>query len=216
MQAIYQIKNIITNIVYVGSAVNIDKRWKRHVWELNNQSHSNIYLKRAWNKYGAENFKFEILEIIEDINKLIEREQFWLDWTKAANRKFGYNFRLDATSNAGLKFSEEHKRKISIAHIGKVVKEETKEKLRKLKLSEERKIAISKFHTGRKASAATKALMSIRGKGRKHSAETRAKMSEAQKGKVPTESQRKAVSEANKKRIGMKYNKGSETWIMLG
>jgi group I intron endonuclease len=57
---IYYITNTVTNKQYIGCSSNFDKRKKEHLNKLFKQKHENIYLQRAWDKYGKENFKFEI------------------------------------------------------------------------------------------------------------------------------------------------------------
>lgn len=75
---IYKITNKTNGKIYVGSAKNINKRWKRHIYELNNQKHHNIILQNAWNKYGCDNFKIEIIELIRP-ELLLKREQYYID-----------------------------------------------------------------------------------------------------------------------------------------
>jgi group I intron endonuclease len=75
---IYKIRNIINDDYYVGSAKNIVRRWDRHRCGLRNNKHENIILQRAWNKYGEENFIFEIIEECEP-NVLLIVEQNYLD-----------------------------------------------------------------------------------------------------------------------------------------
>ena len=58
---IYQIKNIINNKVYIGSACDLNLRKRKHFSDLNLNKHHSIILQRAFNKYGGENFVFEIL-----------------------------------------------------------------------------------------------------------------------------------------------------------
>lgn len=68
MGYIYKITNILTKKCYIGQTINdLENRWRDH-----KKSSSNcIYLKRAFNKYGLENFKFELIIICfdEDLNK---------------------------------------------------------------------------------------------------------------------------------------------------
>jgi group I intron endonuclease len=60
---VYQIRNIINNKRYIGSSARgIYNRWKLHKSTLNRKIHHSILLQRAWDKYGKENFIFEILE----------------------------------------------------------------------------------------------------------------------------------------------------------
>ena len=42
-----------------------------------NNKHGNKHLQRSYNKYGEENFVFEVLEFVEDKNNLLEREQLF-------------------------------------------------------------------------------------------------------------------------------------------
>jgi group I intron endonuclease len=78
MIGIYKIENIINNKKYIGSAINIEIRTKRHINDLKNNKHDNIYLQREFNKYKLENFKFECIEICNKKN-LKEIEQKYLD-----------------------------------------------------------------------------------------------------------------------------------------
>jgi group I intron endonuclease len=78
MIGVYKIKNIINNKCYYGSSKEIEKRWSRHKNDLNKNKHHNIFLQRAWNKYGETNFLFEIVETCE-IEQLLVTEQKYLD-----------------------------------------------------------------------------------------------------------------------------------------
>ncbi len=106
---IYIIKNLINRKVYVGSSINIYHRKYTHFSCLKRNKHLNNYLQNAFNKYGKDNFEFYVLEFIEE-NKLIAREQYWIDYYDATNRKIGYNI---APLASGSKLSEETKKKIS-------------------------------------------------------------------------------------------------------
>lgn len=44
---IYQIRNIVNGKVYIGSAVNIERRWGMHKNRLKAGQHRNIHLQRA-------------------------------------------------------------------------------------------------------------------------------------------------------------------------
>ena len=77
---IYQIRNVGNNTVYIGSSKNIYSRWQRHKHDLIHNLHHNIYLQRAWVKYGESTFVFEILEICTK-EVLFDREQHYIDIT---------------------------------------------------------------------------------------------------------------------------------------
>lgn len=132
---IYVIENIINNKKYIGSAKNIKKRWYEHKYTLNNNSHDNSYLQYAWNKYGQNNFKFIVLEEIES-DKLIEREQYYINLYDVCNKLVGYNLAPTAGNTLGFKFSEESKLNMSLLKKNKPstrknykVSDETKEKI---------------------------------------------------------------------------------------
>jgi group I intron endonuclease len=94
----------------VGPAVVLSRLNVQH---LNKNKHHSKYLQRAWNLYGEQNFKFYIIEEVENCLNLIEREQFWID-----NKTSNYNMCKKADSSLGLKRSEETKEKLRISHLG--------------------------------------------------------------------------------------------------
>lgn len=52
MTGIYKIVNVITNDVYIGKSIDIDRRFKDHTSELrNNQKQYNEFFQRSFNKY---------------------------------------------------------------------------------------------------------------------------------------------------------------------
>lgn len=107
---IYCWRNLITNKLYVGSAINLTKRLRDYfsVRNLNTQllkSKSLIY--SALLKYGYANFQLDILEYC-DKNILIEREQYYIDIIKPE-----YNLLKLVTSRLGFNHTEETKKRIS-------------------------------------------------------------------------------------------------------
>ena len=102
---IYQIRNTITNDLYIGSSINIIHRKNRHSRELKQGKHHSIILQRAVNKYGINVFKFKVLEYCEQ-EILIKKEQYYIDTLKPK-----YNIYLIAGSSLGSKRSEETKEK---------------------------------------------------------------------------------------------------------
>ena len=126
---IYQIKNIINNNSYVGSAMNFNKRRNKHKGFLNKGIHHSVYLQSAWKKYGEDFFEFIVLENILDKNDLIKKEQYYIDILRPA-----YNMCPTAGSRLGTKHSEEVKDKM---------KKSQKKRFFKKTLSEEHKRKIS-------------------------------------------------------------------------
>lgn len=89
---IYQWRNLLTNKVYIGSAKDLYTREKVHLARLRKNNHHSIHFQRSYNQHGEGNFVFEILEYVENKEKLIEREQHYLD-------KLGATLFLEKKSN---------------------------------------------------------------------------------------------------------------------
>lgn len=114
---IYKITNILNGKIYIGSAHNFCIRWNVHKITFNKGKH-NPYFQKAWIKYGELNFSFEILEIVDDTLKLLEREQFYLDELKPFIRNIGYNICEKAASRKGCKDSKQTIERKRIAFTG--------------------------------------------------------------------------------------------------
>jgi len=72
---IYKIEHIESGKAYIGQTrVRFIERYWLHVWKLNDQSHDNSYLQRAWNKYGADAFIFSVVEICDSESVLNDLE----------------------------------------------------------------------------------------------------------------------------------------------
>lgn len=132
---IYQIRNLVNDKVYIGSAVNMRHRRNCHFSDLNKNIHCNDYLQKSFNKYKEINFKFEVLERVNDKKDLIKQEQYWIDKTKCTNDKYGYNLCPTAENSLGYKHTEETLKKMSTLRMGKTYRigmkhtEESKNKM---------------------------------------------------------------------------------------
>ncbi len=105
---IYMIRNQKTGHKYIGQNVNLKYRIRRHRQQLMDNVHINDYMQKHHNKYGAENFSFEIIEACE-IENLDSREVYWIEYYDSMNRKKGYN--LESGGNPQKVLSEETKEK---------------------------------------------------------------------------------------------------------
>lgn len=119
---IYAIVNNITGKSYIGSAVSFKERFWLHHCLIRAGRHDNHYLQRSYDKHGAENFHFELIELVKNKDTLIQREQFYIDLFEAANPELGYNLRSIAHNNFGVKRSQESKDKVSKTHGRKILK----------------------------------------------------------------------------------------------
>lgn len=121
ISGVYEIRNILNNHRYIGSSVNILKRFGEHLRMLTHNNHHSIYLQRAWNKYGKNKFEFNILETCESIkDTILFLEQKYLDLNPE------YNTCKNARNTQGVIFTEERKRKIGVANSKRIIKEETR------------------------------------------------------------------------------------------
>lgn len=94
---------------YVGSAINMKQRMRSHTHLLRKGRHHSRAFQNAANKYGIQNIRIDILESDLPAERLIEREQIWID-------KFMgelYNKSPTAASRLGATMSAESRAKIS-------------------------------------------------------------------------------------------------------
>ena len=75
---IYKIVNKATNACYVGQSQRIKKRVKEHFRLLRWNKHPNAKLQNAYNKYGHDNFSWEIEVVCEDLEDLDKIEEAFL------------------------------------------------------------------------------------------------------------------------------------------
>lgn len=108
---------------YVGSAVDIGRRWSRHRVEMRSGIHGNAGLRRAAAKYGVENIRFSVLLVCRPQDVLFY-EQRAIDIINPE-----YNIARIAGSSAGIVRSAEFKRKVSEGSKGRIVTAETRAKI---------------------------------------------------------------------------------------
>jgi group I intron endonuclease len=93
---IYKIRNVVNGKFYVGSTVDSRVRFQTHRRNLKKGKHQSPHMQAAWNKYGEDCFKFEVVEIIECSEDLLITEQKWLD--EHAGKPYCYNWATDASA----------------------------------------------------------------------------------------------------------------------
>lgn len=94
---IYQIRNIANGKFYIGQTKDLAGRRYSHFHSLMEGKHHTQHLQRAYNKYGADNFVFEVL-IFCDVGSLDYYEREFFNKLKPQ-----YNSRPDVLSNRGRK-----------------------------------------------------------------------------------------------------------------
>lgn len=86
---IYMITNLLTDEIYIGRAVSVDKRWQEHCkscFNLGTIAHSTLHTRMA--KEGIWNFSFQLLEEVPK-DKLAEREKYWINFYQT--KEYGMN-----------------------------------------------------------------------------------------------------------------------------
>lgn len=192
MYYIYRITNLVNGKTYIGQ----HKYKKLH----DDYMGSGKYLKRAYKKYGIENFKKDVLvfNVVEkSFIDTLEKEyiKFYRSISKAE-----YNIADGGQGGSGAR-SEETRKKISETMKGRKQSEET---IRKKSQARKGKCRLEE----------TKKRISEALRGRKYSEETLKKYSEAQQGKILSEETKRRISEAMKGKS--RPNKGKHWKLVDG
>jgi len=139
---IYKITNLVNNKFYIGSSSCFYRRWDRHMYLLKNNKHSSIYLQRAFNKYGAQNFKFEVIKLCGK-DELLQCEQWYLDELKP-----NYNV-SDLARGGTVWWTEERRKAQSINRTGKklnITQQERERRAENVKIAHKaKKVEISQY-----------------------------------------------------------------------
>jgi len=243
---IYLIYCLANDHFYIGQTLRFNKRKVHHLCKLKANKHTNTRLQNCFNKYGESSLTFEIVK--ECPSEWLDRfEQLWID-TYIENPKC-MNICKEAVSFArglirsqeirqklseckkgannphyGKHHTEEHKNKIALAGKGRIVTEETRQKIREFHtgkcrapFSEEWKANIGKSVQGRVVSEETKSKLSKARLGennpffgKQHTEENRAASSKrmmgennpnfGRRGRIVSEETRRKLSEAGLRR----------------
>lgn len=101
---IYKITNLVNGKIYIGQTKQtLNERWREHKVHSKTLNYS---LYKVMRKYGIDNFKFEEIEKCE-IEKLNEREIFWISFYDSFNKKKGYNLTRGGKGNKLLNLDED-------------------------------------------------------------------------------------------------------------
>lgn len=211
ISAIYKIQSKIKpENIYIGSSLNINKRWRAHLEHLRKNKHHSQILQNHFNKYGEYDLVFIIIEPCLPMF-LTVREQYYINSLhvyfnvcKTAGSPLGIKHSKEfkekiSKLKKGIKFTNEHRKKISDSLKGKIHTYEHNKK-------------ISEWHTGRKQSVDQITKRVLKNTGKKRSEETKYKQSIAALGKPKSEEAKNnmklgregmRLSEEHKKNIGL-------------
>ena len=131
----------LANRCYIGSSINIQNRWKKHIRELKANKHHSVKLQRHFNKYGIDDLEFTIL-VECDKKELLNEEQSFLD----NNFPYFNTNKKAGCANNGIPWNKGKKMRIPawnkdrkmneqqrLSMIGHIVSDETKKKISKSK-----------------------------------------------------------------------------------
>ncbi|MBT4207913.1 GIY-YIG nuclease family protein [Candidatus Woesearchaeota archaeon] len=107
---IYKTTNLLNGKFYIGQTRQNNNRYYKG---------SGIILSNAIKKYGGENFIVETLEVVDSIDKLDEREKYWISKLKPEYNISPGGLTNDAVAGGkatlGLRRTKEQKKKMSLA-----------------------------------------------------------------------------------------------------
>ena len=175
---IYEIRNKVTGVSYIGSSINTEVRKRQHIYALRKGKHPAKYMQNAWNKHGEDAFEFRVLEEVSDVTLLVKREQYWMNVKRPR-----YNSRTIAESNRGVKESPEATQAKRERQLGVPRSPETIEKIKTARAKQEFTPGmLDGLKKGWEARGESKSRM----KGLTHSDETKRKMAEQATGRKHT------------------------------
>ena len=216
---VYCIVNLVNGKRYVGSASrSFRRRWVEHRSDLEIGKHHSVLLQRSWVKYGSSSFEFRILRITEP-HEAVEYEQSFIDFYKAADKRYGYNIAAIAGSNIGSRHSKQSRKKMSESHKGRTPSDETRAKLSEsLKgrvFTEEHRRKLSESNKGKVLTPEHKAALLAVNLGCKHSQERCDKKAVAMRGQTRTLESRAKMVEAQARIRLLKTTKGNSNDVEI-
>lgn len=237
---IYGIHNTANGKWYIGQSIDLDKRRRGHFLSLRNGYHFNAALQADFSKHGEDSFEWHVIELVVE-GALDTREQTWIAQYRSTEPDFGYNLESGGHENKhhseetkrhlseirkGRKLSEEHRKKIGLAGIGRHPTQETREKLSAWQRgrkrppfseewkrhigeghrgighpqSDESRVKLSESHKNSEKARAHQSELAQMHVGTHHSDESKDKISAALKGRIPW-NKGKTLSETHRQKI---------------
>lgn len=128
---IYKATNLINKKIYIGQTT---KTLKIRTWYHNNSAKlkRKQLICRAINKYGENNFIWEVIDSANSREELNKKEKYYiLQYNSFIHNKdsHGYNMTLGGEGMSGRILTLEQRMIISKTHKGKIVSEETRKKM---------------------------------------------------------------------------------------
>lgn len=123
---VYKITNKVNGKIYIGiTNQGVATRWYKHTSD--SRGNSTFPLHNAIRKYGTDNFQIDVIEVVDDVEVLKERECYWIKEFNSYDRSKGYNLTLGGDGTFGRFHSQETKNKIRQKALGRVRSTQSKE-----------------------------------------------------------------------------------------
>ena len=118
----------------MGKTHNPEGRRKAHLYITSGNTATNKYLiHKAIDKYGKDNFTFQIIEEFEYEKDALEAEKFWIEFFRTDINRFGndcgYNLTAGGDGVSGRKHTQETKDKVSKTNKGRKFSTETRKRM---------------------------------------------------------------------------------------
>lgn len=121
---VYRVTNIVNGKLYFGKTACQDpiKRWQSHLSTAKKPHDQKRfqYLHKAINKYGADNFLFEVIEVCDCEIKIFELEKYYIAKYNTFHGE-GYNLTEGGDGASGYRHTKEAKRNMSASRQGRFV-----------------------------------------------------------------------------------------------
>lgn len=208
---VYSITNTINHKIYIGQTVNFKKRIYEHKRTLKLNKHKNKYLQNDYNEFGLSAFTFQLE--YENLNRedRLKKETELINFYGGIESDNVYNFQDNITEN------KEMRRLVSEHQKGKIIKQESIDKMRKKltgrRLSEAHKQAIKKAsvkfigdnNPAKRVEVRAKISEAVKGEkngfyGKHHTEEARERIRQSRLGKSPG-NKGKSISNETKSKI---------------
>jgi group I intron endonuclease len=195
---LYRAVNKVTGDDYVGITTDFERRKRAHE-TCSRRGAGCPYFSRALAKYGWDSFEWSVLAELPSIEAAREAEK-----QAIAGGMGKYNLTIGGEGILGFEHRAESRHKMSVAHRGKKLSTEHKEKLRQIGLANPRPpetyAAMHAARVGSKHSATTRAKISAACKGRKDTPEACARKRASHLGKPLTEAHKAAIKAGHARR----------------
>lgn len=110
LSGIYRILNKINGNCYIGSSLNVEKRYKHHLSTLRHNSSRCSILQKAFNKYGEDNFEFQVILCCKPEYRLYYEQQL----IRELNSQYNVFTNVSDSPLRQFTFTEQSKLKMSM------------------------------------------------------------------------------------------------------